>query len=320
MLDPLPEALISIGAASALGIALNFVLIAFQKRNPRHPLFTMVVDDGGVASQMWTFLISMAFQALVYLPAVLLAAIQWRSVQADAVAAGTSVEELVRWEWKPGGLFPGVGEENRTVELLALRIYFYVFCGYLVRDTMMQLREEKKRYLMLLHHVVCIGGIVLGLSTPTGGTAVALGTFSFEVGSFFYNAWVVDKSMRSYTTWCYWPRGEGFVGRPLPFLYCFVFTTSNVIGGYLLAVAVWSNYEAGNAFFAVRYTARHFFFLHRCTPIHCLQSRIYHPCWYSVGCCLPGSIFHQRLAVAGNASTRDQRLHALGYTRSAQSV
>eukprot|EP01043_Picozoa_sp_COSAG02_P102963 COSAG02_NODE_38980_length_422_cov_1.117647_1_plen_140_part_11 len=139
--------MMSIVVASLLGIGLNFVLIALQRRSPKHPLFTMVTDDGGVASQLWTFQISMAFQALVYLPAVLIAALQWRGVQAAAAAeaeaaGGTRAEELVRWEWKAGGLFPEPGEESRTFELLALRVYFYAFCGYLVRDMMMQLREE----------------------------------------------------------------------------------------------------------------------------------------------------------------------------------
>lgn len=259
MLDPLTEALMSIAVASALGIGLNFVLIALQRRSPKHPLFTMVADDGHVESQLWTFHISMVFQALVYTPAVIIAALQWRGLQAAAAANGANADDLVGWQWKSGGLFPGPGEENRTVELLALRVYFYAFCGYLVRDTMMQLREENKRYLMLLHHAVCIGGILLGLSTPTGGIAVALGTFSFEVGSFFYNGWVIDQSMRGYTDWWaarFWPRGEGFVGRPFPFLYCFVFTASNVIGGYLLVAAVWLNYEAGHTVYAVRLEVR----------------------------------------------------------------
>lgn len=324
MMDPLTEVMMSIAVASALGIGLNLVLIALQKRSPKHPLFNLLIDEGGGASQLWTFQVSMAFQGLVYTPAVLIAALQWR---------GTRADDLAGWEWKSGGLFPGPGEENRTGELLALRVYFYAFCGYLVRDMMMQLREQNKRYLMLLHHVVCIGGVLLGLATPTGGTAVALGTFALEVGSFFYNGWVIDNSMRDYTAWpaarC-WPRGEGFVGRPFPILFLVVFTASNVVGGYLLAVAVWVNYEAGNTAYAVRRASKpnqnrnpcpredaclpaclrcplrvpHFL----CSVLK-LTAELRAAVWMST-CFLSGSVLHQRLAFAVNASETCRRVSA----------
>ena len=108
--------------SSALGICVNLLLIRFQQKAPTHPLFTMIKvsriyltdnsvkfqnptvvpplpiicmessvscmeqDDSGVGMQLWTFQISMTFQALVYSPAVLLAAKQWRGTQAAAVS------------------------------------------------------------------------------------------------------------------------------------------------------------------------------------------------------------------------------------------
>ena len=159
MMDPLTEVLVGVGAGSAVGIGLNLVLISYQKSNPKHPYFTLVKDADGVGAQLWTYFMSMGAQFFLYCPCVLCAALQWRAAQAAAVAGGGELA-AVSWEWKPGGVFPLPGEEESLgVSLLALRVYFYAFCAYLVRDMMMQLREESYRYLMLLHHVVCIFGI-----------------------------------------------------------------------------------------------------------------------------------------------------------------
>lgn len=180
-MEPNTEIALGCGCASALSILLNFAVIGYQKRNPKHAWFTDQPDSDGVDAQLWTYASSMANQAFVYPPCVFAAWLAWQYRNAAVVEAGG---EALAFHWKPGGVFAIDGTGTEDVGLLPLRLYFYAFCGYLVRDMHMQMREPVWRFLMLLHHVVCIIGILMGLNTPTGGVAVALGTFTFEVGSF----------------------------------------------------------------------------------------------------------------------------------------
>ena len=166
------EILVGCTVASAIGVGLNLVLIAQKRAKPQHALFRDVFDESGASAQLWTYMTSMAFQAVVYPPCIVWAWLQWRGVQAAALARGES--ELL-WAYRPGGLFATDGEEDP----LAFRLFLYAFCGYLIvrrpctprarsvsaaqtahtsgrvqlqRDTMMQLLEPVYRPMMLLHH------------------------------------------------------------------------------------------------------------------------------------------------------------------------
>ena len=119
------EILVGCTVASAIGVGLNLVLIAQKRAKPKHVLFRDVFDESGASAQLWTYMTSMAFQAVVYPPCIVWAWLQWRGVQAAALARGES--ELL-WAYRPGGLFAKDGEEDP----LAIRLFLYAFCGYLI--------------------------------------------------------------------------------------------------------------------------------------------------------------------------------------------
>ena len=119
------EILVGCTVASAIGVGLNLVLIAQKRAKPQHALFRDVFDESGASAQLWTYMTSMAFQAVVYPPCIVWAWLQWRGVQAAALARGES--ELL-WAYRPGGLFAKDGEEDP----LAFRLFLYAFCGYLI--------------------------------------------------------------------------------------------------------------------------------------------------------------------------------------------
>lgn len=224
---------IAIGCLSASGggIFVNLIFMAWQKRTPGHALFAEVLDSDNVPCRLWTYITAMCCQGLLYPLVILWAWLQWRGGAARS-----------SWEWTPGGLF---AEEVH----FGLRVYLYIFFGYLARDLMMQFLEAELRLLMVLHHVVCMGGILLGLTTSQGGVAMALGTFVLELGSFFYNGWICDATMRGAlgdnSLWSLWPWGGGYIA---------LFSATNLLAFYFLAVAAVENLAAGQLFHAVIFT------------------------------------------------------------------
>merc|ERR1712194_565437 len=105
--------------------------------------------------------------------------------------------------------------------------------------------------LIIVHHLLCMLGIQVGLQAPEAGVPIALGMFSFEVGSFLYNIWCIDKTVRSLPTWFpVWPAKKLVI-----VAYHAIMTGSNVFGAYCLAFAVLQNGKAGHwgfaSFFAI---------------------------------------------------------------------
>jgi len=237
------ELFLGCGAASGLGLAVNVLVVSWRRRlqavhdaarsraEPSrrrssfdHPFFLEVL-----ASQLWTYGVSMLLQVAVYPACVAGGYAAWR-----ARAGGA------RWVDRPGGLFAAEG----GLDLLGLRLFLYAFFGHLVRD----LPFCWGRSLIVVHHLVCMLGVLAALVMPVGGVSTALGIFALESGSLGYNAWCIDETLRALPSWvpC-WPRGDGQVGRALvPAAFRVGMTASNLFGAHMLTIAVRAHAAQGS--------------------------------------------------------------------------
>merc|ERR1711920_125435 len=117
-------------------------------------------------------------------------------------------------------------------DAFCLRLFLYMFWGYLVRDLPLALDTP----LFVAHHVVCMAGILACLWAPVGGFPVVLGIFTLEVGSLTFNSWCFDEALRELPDWfpC-WPRCSGSAGRHIvTYSYYVTMSLSNIVGGYFL--------------------------------------------------------------------------------------
>lgn len=164
------------------------------------------------SSVVGCYLISMTLQAIVYPVAVASAWISWPS-------------EKGPWLESRGGMF----EDS---SLLGLRIQLYAFFGYLLNDLPMSWENS----LIRLHHLVCIAGVLVAFHAPEAHVPTALGIFALEYGSLFYNAWLIDETLRDAAVF-WWPRSRRVVSG----LFRFGMTISNVAASYLLLRVVRTN-------------------------------------------------------------------------------
>lgn len=164
------------------------------------------------SSVLGCYLISMTLQAMVYPVAVACAWMSWPS-------------EKGPWLESRGGMF-----EDQS--LLGLRIHLYAFFGYLLND----LPISWENSLIRLHHLVCIVGILVVFHAPEAHVPTALGIFALEYGSLFYNAWLIDETLRDAAIF-WWPRSRSVVSG----VFRFGMTISNVVAGYLLLRVIRTN-------------------------------------------------------------------------------
>ncbi|CAE8601433.1 unnamed protein product, partial [Polarella glacialis] len=197
--------------AGILGGLANVIIFALGRRIKRNAGSSYIfLFEKILGCEVWAYSVSMALQAIIY-PSCMFVA--WMS-------------------WSVDSFQPQMGRASA----FAVRLFLYCLFGYLARD--LPLCDDKQ---MQAHHVSCMLGVLVALRSEEGGIAAALGIFYLECGSFLYNFWIIDSTMRD-VTWLSWPRGSGRSGETLVHLLFKVgFTATNIIGAQMLAIAVAAN-------------------------------------------------------------------------------
>mmetsp|Transcript_8408 Transcript_8408/g.19873 ORF Transcript_8408/g.19873 Transcript_8408/m.19873 type:complete len:253 (-) Transcript_8408:334-1092(-) len=222
------EAVCGCAVASAAGYPL-FAPLASRRRNPdalRDSSDTWKVLLIQIRSSvLGTYLISMTLQAVVYPLIVAYAWLCWPSDNSS-------------WLLRRGDLFS-------DASLTGLRFFLYTFFAYLLNDLPMSWGNP----LIRLHHVICLLGILVALNTPEGCVPVVLGMFVVEYGSLFYNAWLIDETVRKLQIFPWWPQSRNTID----WAYRCGMTVSNLVGGYMLFEAVRINRMFGHGLFSAFY-------------------------------------------------------------------
>jgi len=135
----------------------------------------------------------------------------------------------------------GLGLFAPGLDRYYLRLFMYAFFGYLVRD----LPDSKDDPLFVAHHLCCMGGILTTLTAApdSGSTTATLGIASLEVGSFFFNLWCLDDTMRK-LKFRFWP------GRFINEGYHILFPISNIVAAFFLYTTAKNSAAAGSNVFA----------------------------------------------------------------------
>jgi hypothetical protein len=208
-----------------------------KSRKPSRILVLHLTVD---KTPLWTWFWSITLQALVY-----------PSCFALALIARTSTPE--------GTWVYGVDTRNlkgNHDDLFFLCIFLYCFFGYLTSDLPHHFKnwvalESKK---IIVHHVVCMIGILCTLGTASpGAVPAALGIFAMEEGSLFFNIWSVDAALSKPPQFlsC-WPQFHKDQQKRvvITWIYYVTWTLSNGVALYFLLKATLQAYQAEFSMFA----------------------------------------------------------------------
>ena len=244
--------------ASAVGLAVNVALLGWERwaaARPKQPTPWMFERLDGTRNGQ--YLVCMAFQLLV--PPLFVWSLLRRSRDASGHAGSASSAVAPAWLRREGGFFPeqepGGDVHGENSSLLPLRLFLYAFFGHLIRDTAMELGMASYNPKFLAHHALCIVATFWALLAQEATVPIATGIASCEVGSFFWNVWVLDSANRPRPEWRVpWPRCERcHGGKVVLWLYIVVFTGSNVLAAVMLFHASQIAAQAGHVWLAACY-------------------------------------------------------------------
>ena len=266
------ETVLGCGLAATAGFVLNGLVAGWmrargglaQMRHRRASLLALRLNT--VASPLWTWFLSIFMQALVYPTCAALSVL--RVLQASSSTSSSGYHSGSYSDSSSAGRSSGSwssaiearGSANTTSvgtwirgvdprplhhpDNLGLRLFLYCFFGYLVRD----MPSNTDSPMFLVHHAVCMFGIVCTLETTSpGALAAALGMLAMEEGSLFYNLWAVDAALFKWPDFlpC-WPRcGSSALENPLlTQIYMVMMTLSNMVAMRYAWVAAQLSFRA----------------------------------------------------------------------------
>ena len=115
---------------------------------------------------------------------------------------------FAREEWTWSDMSTGLFDDGDSKA--GMRAFLYVDSLRLLSDWPSVASGESNPY--LIHHLMCIGGILATFVMVKAGVAAALGIFVCEAGSAGFNLWEIDETLRAGTgfasrLWSVIPRG-----------------------------------------------------------------------------------------------------------------
>ena len=193
------EIAVGCGVANAVGLAVNVALLGWERwaaARPKQP--TPWVFERLEGTRNGQYLVCMGFSC------------SCRHSSSGRCCAGATMQAATpdppaaprpQRGCGAGGFSRSRSLPTENSSLLPLRLFLYAFFGHLIRDTAMELGMESYSQKFLAHHALYIVATFWALLAQEATVPITTGIASCEVGSFFWNVWVLDSANRPRPEW-----------------------------------------------------------------------------------------------------------------------